>query len=237
MKTLKTSTNKQALVTGASGLIGTELCRRYIAAGFKVYGLDKTAGKLKDPNYKFLKCDLGKASSIQKALSKLRSIDVVINNAADTDLTFKSFSSLTLKNWQRGLAVNLTSHFIIAKLTYAWLKKAKGSMVNIASTRALMSEPDTLIYSASKGGIVALTHSLAITWGPDVRVNCISPGWIAGPEEKLKPEDHAQHPAGRVGKASDIAEQAFFLTSEHAGFITGQNIIVDGGMTRKMIYI
>ncbi len=229
--------DKKVVVTGASGLIGTEICRRYLAAGYKVYGLDKAANKLKDPNYKFLKCDMAKQSSIKKALSSLASLDAVINNAADTELTFKAFKSVTLKDWQRGLAVNLTSQFIVAKLAYVLLKKSKGSMVNIASTRALMSEPDTLIYSASKGGIVALTHSLAITWGPHIRVNCISPGWIAGPEAKIKPEDHAQHPVGRVGKPSDIAEMTFFLTSENAGFITGQNLIIDGGMTRKMIYV
>lgn len=228
--------NKQAVITGASGLIGTELCRRYLAAGFKVYGLDKIAGKLKDPNYKFIKCDLAKETSIKKALSSIKSIDVVINNAADTSLTFKSFESIALKNWNQGLAVNLTSPFILAQLTYSHLKKSKGSMINIASTRVLMSEPNTLIYSASKGGVVALTHSLAITWGPDIRVNCISPGWIASPDEKIKPKDHEQHPAGRVGIPSDISEMAFYLSSEHAGFITGQNFVVDGGMTKKMIY-
>ncbi|MBC7457178.1 MAG: SDR family oxidoreductase [Bdellovibrionaceae bacterium] len=228
---------KQAVITGASGLIGTELCRRYLAAGFTVYGLDKKLSELKDPNYKFIKCDLAQESSIKKAIKLITSIDVVINNAADTNLTFKSFESITLKNWEQGIAVNLTSPFILAQLTYSYLKKSKGSMINIASTRALMSEPNTSIYSASKGGMVALTHSLAVTWGPDVRVNCISPGWIASPVENLKTKDHEQHPAGRVGIPSDISEMAYFLTSEHSGFITGQNFVVDGGMTKKMIYV
>lgn len=229
-------THKTILITGASGLIGTELCRRYLAAGCLVYGLDKSSGELKDPNYTFIKCDLSKASSIKNALKKVKAIDVVINNAAHTDLTFKSFEKMTLKDWDQALAVNLTSYFIIAKLTHSMLKKSSGSMINIASSRHLMSEPDTITYSASKGGIVSLTHSLAITWGPHVRVNSISPGWIAKPSEKLKPKDHSQHPVGRVGYPADIAEISFFLTSPEAGFITGQDFIVDGGMTKKMIY-
>lgn len=235
-KVYHSEATKTAIVTGASGLIGTELCRRYIAAGFQVYGLDKTPSDLKDPNYIFLKCDLAQESQIARAIKKIKTAHVVINNAAATDLTFKSFESTTLKDWNQGLAINLTSFFIMAKLTYPLLKKNKGAMVNITSTRHLMSEPNTIIYSASKGGIFSLTHSLAISWGPDVRVNCISPGWIAKPDEKLKPKDHSQHPVGRVGTANDIAEMAFYLTSDKAGFITGQDFIVDGGMTRKMIY-
>ena len=233
---MKKDLPKTAVITGASGLIGTELCRRYIADGFHVYGLDKTASDLKDPNYTFLKCDLSKGSQIASAIKKIKSLDVVVNNAADTDLTFKDFQTMTLKDWNQGLAVNLTSYFIMAKLTYNLLKATRGSMINITSTRHLMSEPNTLVYSATKGGIFSLTHSLAISWGPHVRVNCISPGWIAKADEKLMPKDHSQHPVGRVGLPIDIAEMAFYLTSDKAGFITGQDFIVDGGMTRKMIY-
>jgi NAD(P)-dependent dehydrogenase (short-subunit alcohol dehydrogenase family) len=110
-------------------------------------------------------------------------------------------------------------------------------MVLIASTRAHMSEPDTFAYSASKGGLVALTHSLAVSLGPDVRVNCISPGWINVDESAtLTAEDHAQHPAGRVGVPADIAAAVAFLLSRESGFMTGSELIVDGGMTRKMIY-
>jgi NAD(P)-dependent dehydrogenase (short-subunit alcohol dehydrogenase family) len=126
------------------------------------------------------------------------------------------------------------------------LRRSRGTIVNIASTRALMSEPDTESYSASKGGLVALTHALAVSLGSDVRVNCISPGWIdvssrqkrsRRQAEILSEADHAQHPVGRVGRVEDVAAMAVFLASAESGFVTGQNFVVDGGMTRKMIYV
>ena len=153
---------------------------------------------------------------------------------------------MSLAEWNRVLAINLTGTFLCAKYSAPHLAKTKGSIVNIASTRALMSEPDTETYSASKGGVVALTHSLALSLGPDVRVNCISPGWIevsgwkkrrARRAAKLSEMDHKQHPAGRVGRPEDIASLVAYLISPEAGFITGANFIVDGGMTRKMIYV
>ncbi|MFN4186336.1 MAG: SDR family oxidoreductase, partial [Hyphomonas sp.] len=104
---------------------------------------------------------------------------------------------------------------------------------NMASTRAFMSEPETEAYAASKGGLVALTHALAVSLGPKIRVNAIAPGWIAAPEG-LSESDHAQHPVGRVGRAEDIAKAVLYLVE--AGFVTGQVLTVDGGMTRKMIY-
>ena len=108
--------------------------------------------------------------------------------------------------------------------------------MTIASTRAHMSEPHTEAYSASKGGLVALTHALAISLGPAVRVNCISPGWIFTKGEKPRPEDHAFHPAGRVGVPGDIAALAAWLLGPDSAFVTGTEFVVDGGMTRKMIY-
>jgi NAD(P)-dependent dehydrogenase (short-subunit alcohol dehydrogenase family) len=144
------------------------------------------------------------------------------------------------------IAVNLTGMFLLVKYTLPCFRNGKGAIVNIASTRASMSEADTEAYSASKGGVVALTHALALSLGPKIRVNCISPGWIetlSGKKKsrrefpKFSAADHGQHPAGRVGTTEDVAEMALFLLSDKAGFITGQNFVVDGGMTKKMIYV
>jgi NAD(P)-dependent dehydrogenase (short-subunit alcohol dehydrogenase family) len=148
----------------------------------------------------------------------------------------KKLEELTLAEWQSVLTTNLTSIFLLARASASLLRTTRGSIVTIASTRAHMSEPDTESYSASKGGVLALTHALAVSLGPEIRANCISPGWIETKGEALRPQDHAQHPAGRVGEVADIANLAAYLLSPQAGFLTGAEFIADGGMTRKMIY-
>ncbi|NOX87675.1 MAG: SDR family oxidoreductase [Calditrichaeota bacterium] len=191
--------------------------------------------------------DLGDEDFIRQSIADLAEkagrLDAVINNAATA--VNKPITELESEEWNRVLSVNLTACFLTAKHAVPYLKKSRGSIINIASTRALMSEPDTEAYSASKGGILALTHALAISLGPEVRVNCISPGWIDTREwqdakpsgiDELTPEDHSQHPAGRVGKPEDIANMALFLLKPENDFITGANFVIDGGMTRKMIY-
>lgn len=184
-------------------------------------------------------------ASLAETLARYGRLDGVINNAALADPFQGPVESLTLETWHKVLDTSLTGAFLTAKHAAQALRASQGVIVNIASTRALQSEPDTEAYAASKGGIVALTHALAMSLAPRVRVNAISPGWIEVGEwqkpsrrqtAELSAEDHAQHPAGRVGEPRDIASMVAFLLSDEAGFITGQNFVVDGGMTRKMIY-
>jgi len=183
--------------------------------------------------------------AVASAIEHFRRLGMVVCNAG-IGYPGVPVTDLTLEQWRRVIDVNLTGCFLCAKHGAEHLRKTGGSIVNIASTRAIQSEANTEPYSASKGGIVALTHALALSLGPQIRVNCISPGWIeTRPWKKeskrstpqLRAEDHAQHPAGRVGKPEDVASLVAYLASEEAGFITGQNFVVDGGMTRKMIYI
>lgn len=183
------------------------------------------------------------AASIAATCQAFGRLDAVINNAAIADPFQGKLEELSLERWHQVLDTSLTSSFLTAKHAARHLRETGGSIVNLASSRALQSEPDTEAYAASKGGIVALTHAMAMSLGPEIRVNAVSPGWIDashlqkdGEAESLSDEDHAQHPVGRVGHVDDIAALVAFLISDKAGFITGQNHVVDGGMTRKMIY-
>jgi NAD(P)-dependent dehydrogenase (short-subunit alcohol dehydrogenase family) len=247
---------KTALITGAGQGIGKATAALLARNGYAILlaETDSEAGRetkaeLTDAGgaARFLKTDAGNEAAIRKAVKTAVDwkgrLDLVVNNAGIG--IGRPVTKLTLAEWNRVLAVNLTAAFLTAKYAAPALKAVRGSIVNIASTRALMSEKDTEAYSASKGGLVALTHALAISLGPDVRVNCISPGWIDvtpwRKKSKRKPAelskaDHAQHPCGRVGEPDDIARMVLFLADPANGFITGQNVVLDGGMTRKMIY-
>lgn len=195
------------------------------------------------------RCDTISEAAVREAVSLMGDqfgrIDAVVNNAAIADPETGPIEELELDQWERRLQVNLTGYFLVAKHTIPALRRTRGSIVNIASTRALQSEPHTEAYAASKGGVVAFTHALAVSLGPAIRVNCISPGWIATDDwqapsrhkvPQLSERDHHQHPVGRVGRPADIATMVDYLISDAAGFVTGQNFVIDGGMTRKMIY-
>jgi hypothetical protein len=174
---------------------------------------------------------------IEKTEERYGRLDILINNAGFG--CWKSPYDLTVEEWDSVINTNLRGTFLCSREAAKIMRKSGGgSIVNIASTRAIMSEPDSESYAASKGGILALTHALAVSLGPDrIRVNAISPGWIeTGDYEKLREIDHLQHPAGRVGKPEDIARACLFLTADENSFITGINLVIDGGMTRKMIY-
>lgn len=193
-------------------------------------------------------CDVTCAGSVQVAmnatLKQFGRIDLLLNNAAVH--ANKPLAELEVSEFRRVIDVNLTGTLICVKTCEKELREHKGAVINMCSTRAFQSEPDTEAYSASKGGVFALTHALAVSLGPDVRVNCISPGWIdvsairktqAAKQILMSEEDHSQHPAGRVGNGMDIASMVLFLANPANNFITGQNFVIDGGMTRKMIYV
>jgi NAD(P)-dependent dehydrogenase (short-subunit alcohol dehydrogenase family) len=235
-----------ALVTGGANGIGRAVARYLLDDGWRVGVVDLPGSGLQrafPPRHRHvvrLEGDVREEETASRAVRTLAErfgrLDAVVSNAGI--MIRKPLRHLTLEEWHRVIDTNLTAAFLLARAAEQPLRKAHGAMILIASTRALMSEANTESYSASKGGLVALTHALAISLGPDVRVNCISPGWIATKDySALRRKDHAQHPAGRVGKPEDIAEiAAFLLDGKRSGFVTGANVVVDGGMTRKMIY-
>jgi NAD(P)-dependent dehydrogenase (short-subunit alcohol dehydrogenase family) len=241
---MSASDAKVAIITGAGHGIGKACAAELSARGWVPVcaDLDWTLAKETAAEVRghAAACDVSKEADVKRLIEETAStfdrIDAIVSNAGVTHR--KPLSETALEDWNTVIATNLTAAFLLAKFGERRLRRNKGAMVLIASTRAHMSEPGTFAYSASKGGLVALTHSLAITLGPDARVNCISPGWInVDANAKLSAEDHGQHPAGRVGKPNDIAAAVAFLLSEAAGFITGAELIIDGGMTRKMIYV
>lgn len=242
--------SKVALVTGGARGIGRAIALRLASNGMHVVIADIDARAMKrtvselGPDATAIRADVSDEKAVSGMIAQvrgqLRRLDLLVNNAGITAPLSGPIEKLSLKSWNRVIATNLTGALICAKHAARMLRKSGGSIINIASTRALQSEPGTEPYTASKGGLVALTHALAMSLSPQVRVNCISPGWIYDKREaacRLRDEDHAQHPCGRVGRPEDIAALVEYLASDDAGFITGANFVVDGGMTRKMIYL
>jgi hypothetical protein len=227
-----------ALISGGAKGIGAGIATRLARDGWRVVVADCEPGGAAPPDGRYAVCDVGDEVAVSALLRSISTteqrLDALICNAGF--MIRKPIEDLSLAEWSSVLTTNLTSTFLLVRAAESLLRAAQGSVVTIASSRARMSEPNTESYSASKGGLVALTHAMAISLGPDIRVNCISPGWILtkGPEPTA--EESAFHPAGRVGRVEDIAGLAAFLVGPDSSFITGAEFVVDGGVTRKMIY-
>jgi NAD(P)-dependent dehydrogenase (short-subunit alcohol dehydrogenase family) len=223
-----------ALITGGARGIGAAIASRLHGNGWNVVVADRDPA----PIGRSVICDVADEAAVAALVAGVRGtdgrLDALICNAGFG--IRKPIAELSLAEWSSVLATNLTSTFLLVRAAEPLLRAANGAIVTIASTRAHMSEPNTEAYSASKGGLVALTHALAISLAPDIRVNCISPGWIftKGPEPTM--DENAFHPAGRVGSPEDVAALAAFLVGPDSRFITGSEFVIDGGVTRKMIY-
>jgi NAD(P)-dependent dehydrogenase (short-subunit alcohol dehydrogenase family) len=249
--------DKAIAITGGAAGIGRALALHFHGIGWRVAVLDSDAEALREvsqlmPKARFLglRCDVGREAQVRRAFERIATwlgedaLTCLVNNAGIADPYCGPLEDLRLGDWQRWIDASLTAAFLCSREALPLLRRAEGaSIVNVSSTRALMSEPDTYGYAAAKGGLDALTHAMAVSLGPAVRVNAVLPGWIeTAPWQKAasrKEPDHSaaarrQHPAGRVGLPEDIAGAVEWLVD--AGFVTGQRIVVDGGMTVKMIY-
>ena len=225
----QTFKEKVVIITGGAKGIGKCIADEFRANGAIVYVIDKEEGNhfIGDISSKEVLEDF--AASILKKHDK---VDCIINNALPL---MKGIDECTYEEFQYALSVGITAPFYLTKLLQSNLAEG-ASIVNISSSRDRMSQPQTESYTAAKGGIAALTHALAVSLAGKARVNSISPGWIDTAYTTYDGADSTQHPAGRVGNPMDIANMVLFLCSEKAGFITGENICIDGGMTRQMIY-
>jgi NAD(P)-dependent dehydrogenase (short-subunit alcohol dehydrogenase family) len=227
-----------ALVSGGANGIGAGIAARLSRDGWRVVVADRDSAGAAPPGGRYVVCDVADEAAVASLLHSVgateQRLDALICNAGF--MIRKPIADLSLAEWLSVQATNLTSTFLLVRSAETLLRTSKGVVATIASSRARMSEPDTESYSASKGGLVALTHALAISLGPDVRVNCISPGWILTKGPDPSAEENAFHPAGRVGRAEDVAGLVAFLVGPDSGFITGAEFVVDGGVTRKMIY-
>ena len=242
---------KRVFVTGGAKGIGAAIVTAFCNVGARGACCDtdeKAASRLCDllPTFvQFFQADASDPEALQKVINRLFNmwgdIDVIVNNVGISE--FSPLVETSIEQFNKVLSTNLRPVFITSRALAIHRnneegKQRYGRIINIASTRYLQSEPGSECYAASKGGIVSLTHALALSFSDyNITVNSISPGWIQNEDYRLlKRSDHNQHPSGRVGRPSDIASACLFLAAPENDFINGQNIVIDGGMTKKMIY-
>ena len=225
----ETFKDKVVVVTGGANGIGRCIADEFRNQGAVVYVIDKQEGE-------HFVGDISRKEVLEAftadILSKHERVDIIINNALPL---MKGIDECSYEEFQYALSVGVTAPFYLVKLLNNHLAEG-ASIVNISSSRDRMSQPQTESYTAAKGGISALTHALAVSLSGRARVNSISPGWIDTAYTVYEGPDATQQPVGRVGNPMDIANMVLFLCSDKAGFITGENICIDGGMTRLMIY-
>ena len=244
------TSSKRVFITGGAEGIGKAIVEAFCLSGDQVAFCDinETAGQetAKATGSIFHKVDVSDKdaleSCIQRILSEWNDIDIIVNNVGISQ--FSSITETSVEDFDKILSINLRPVFITSRLLAIRRKEQSspnpyGRIINICSTRYLMSEPGSEGYAASKGGIYSLTHALALSLSEwNITVNSIAPGWIQTHDyDQLRPEDHSQHPSRRVGKPEDIARMCLFLCEENNDFINGENITIDGGMTKKMIYL
>ena len=221
--------NKTAVITGGAHGIGKAIADAFRAAGAAVYVIDIRPGD-------WFVGDVGDKETLERfsryVVERACRVDYLINNALPR---MKGIDECSYEDFQYSLSVGVTAPFYLTKLLSPYFAPG-ASVINISSSRDRMSQPQTESYTAAKGGISALTHALAISLAGKARVNSISPGWIDTTESLIMGPDALQQPVGRVGKPEDVAALALFLCSDGAAYITGENICIDGGMTKLMIY-
>lgn len=222
-------TDKVVVVTGGAHGIGKAIVEDFVSNGAKVIVIDKTSG---DHYVGDISDKLVLEAFVKDTIDKYGHIDYLINNALPI---MRGIDECTYEEFTYALAVGVTAPFYLAKLFNPYFAEG-ASIINIASSRDRMSQPQTESYTAAKGGIAALTHALAVSLSGRVRVNSISPGWIDTDYTVYEGPDAVQQPSGRVGHPKDISSMVLFLCSAQAGFINGENICIDGGMTKQMIY-
>lgn len=227
------------VVTDGAHGIGKAIIEEFIYEGARVCYIDKNQGDFDNQNIFFFQGDVSQKDDLESFIDfchqRLKRIDILVNNAC----IFREgiLSQCCYEDFDYILSLGIKAPYYLSLKFKDDLIKTKGNIINIASTRAFQSEPNSEPYASAKGGIVALTHALSISLAEKVRVNCIAPGWIDVHHTlNLSKEDQCAIPVGRVGTPKDISKIVLFLCSEDAGFITGETFIVDGGMSKRMIY-